>query len=440
MSTRNIFPRFGVLFIAAFICMSLGCGVQAEKTVLLRIGGGSEQDPGLGALVDRFSDINGDDCPEIIAASVSEDFKTSINVYSGRNGALIYRLDNERDQYTTRAFSVLTDFNGDDIPEIAVLGTEVKRGLSVFSGKDGTALYTVNENLFFDHYDASRILVVPDKNDDGVQDFALRQLKRGLIVFSGKDGSKIKEFDRPRKLSEHVRYNRTPDIDGDGFSDIIRIRRVHLQIGPQTLKATERIAFLSSADFGPIGEPFDIEFSREPDVLRCTDVNGDGMPDVIATNPAGGLPDGKGSVLQAISGKDGSEIWRVNGTETEKASRKGDAATETDKENPSFADVNFGETITLLPDINGDGVAEIATGHPELSNKKLGTVGRIYIFSGKDGTVLRTLFTPRGSSPIGTSVAGFTDWNGDGTSDILAGVPAVGNDKEQGGAILILSL
>jgi hypothetical protein len=154
---------------------------------------------------------------------------------------------------------------------------------------------------------------------------------------------------------------------------------------------------------------------------------------------SGGSP--RGSVLLALSGKDGSELWRVNGCEVEGGAKMVTVDAKTRQEVSKYTDVNFGKTTVLFPDINGDGVADVATGHVELANRERKTAGRIYVFSGKDGSLLKTIFSPEANLPIGASIMPFVDRNFDDIPDILVGVPAASVDGKKGvGSILIMPM
>jgi hypothetical protein len=415
-----------------FLFMNAGCTKQSGKHILLHIEGDEQHDSGLGAMVDQFADIDGDGFPEIIAASPLGGLRACISVYSGRSGVLIYRITSKEGEFTTRSFAVLTDLDGDKIPEIAIPSPSGQHGLWLFSGKDGKVLFKAEEELLFTYYGRPRIIIVPDKNDDSVPDIALERLGRGLVVFSGKDGRKVMELNAPRTPSEFVRYDVAPDINGDGLDDLIGITRGRLEVGPHSSKVVLKIMFLSAADFSLIDTPVEVAFSQEPRVWRCADVNGDGMPDVIF---------GSGGILQVVSGKDGREIWRTSDTEIEKNSGMTAMDSRAGGMISSVGDGNFADAIALLPDMNGDSIAEVAAGHPAVFNKKMKTRGGIYVFSGKDGTILMTVFSPDKGLPIGASVAAFADWNRDGTTDILVGAPsAMVNKKENVGAVLVMPL
>ncbi|MCX7045566.1 MAG: FG-GAP-like repeat-containing protein [Candidatus Sumerlaeota bacterium] len=89
-------------------------------------------------------------------------------------------------------------------------------------------------------------------------------------------------------------------------------------------------------------------------------------------------------------------------------------------------DGSFGRAVASIPDMNGDGIAEIAVGarnEDPVANAIDG--GRVYIYSGSDGTRMRTLASPnqQPSGLFGAAVAAIPDVDGDGLADIAVGAP-----------------
>ena len=88
---------------------------------------------------------------------------------------------------------------------------------------------------------------------------------------------------------------------------------------------------------------------------------------------------------------------------------------------------HFGEMLTALDDINGDGVADLAIGVPGGGGADAGIgMGEVVLVSGKTGAVLRRL-TQRGSGELyGRSLATLDDLDGDGARDFAIGAPWAG--------------
>jgi hypothetical protein len=135
---------------------------------------------------------------------------------------------------------------------------------------------------------------------------------------------------------------------------------------------------------------------------RLGDVNGDGFADVITvdvscdgTSPKG-LIDG---TIRVHSGADNSVLYTIS--ETNQA--------------------GFGCTIDAIGDVTGDGIQDILTGAERAVNASSFAAGRANIYSGADGSLVRSFFG------VGTEVSYFGtaralgDVNNDGTDDFAIG-------------------
>ena len=147
-------------------------------------------------------------------------------------------------------------------------------------------------------------------------------------------------------------------------------------------------------------------------IAPIADLDGDGVRDFLLIQPdfclsVNGLCDVVGRVY-AFSGADGQVLYTIDPSPTR-----------------SF----FSESLAVGPDIDGDGVPEVAVGGNTF----------VYLFSGADGAELARFASGDGDALFGTA-AWVPDVDGDGTDDVAFG--AISSFNETGtrtGAVTLVS-
>lgn len=84
----------------------------------------------------------------------------------------------------------------------------------------------------------------------------------------------------------------------------------------------------------------------------------------------------------------------------------------------------FGASVAGVPDINGDARGDVLVGAPQANpGSSPSGAGRAFVFSGLNGSLLRTLASPNeeAGGEFGRAVAGLRDATGDGRGDIIVG-------------------
>src|SRR5690606_12734871 len=102
------------------------------------------------------------------------------------------------------------------------------------------------------------------------------------------------------------------------------------------------------------------------------------------------------------SGKDGSLLFARNGE------NKGD---------------ELGISVSSAGDVNLDGFSDLVAGAHLWDDPILGEIshGRMYVYSGKDGTLLFTYQGEQAGTQLGFSVSEAQDVNQDGYTDLVVG-------------------
>jgi hypothetical protein len=150
------------------------------------------------------------------------------------------------------------------------------------------------------------------------------------------------------------------------------------------------------------------------------DVNGDGFDDVVVGAPQADLiGQYNAGAAYVYSGIDGSLLFQWNGLNDSEY---------------------FGDSVSDAGDVNADGFDDLIWGVPYAANNGLSGVGKSFVMSGADGSVLFGWSGDADSDYFGSSVSGAGDINSDGYADLIVG--ANGHDYQglnDAGAVYVYS-
>lgn len=225
-----------------------------------------------------------------------------------------------------------------------------------------------------------------DTDPNGVQDAG------SVFVYSGRDGHLLHRFDGTVPFGVFGISVQCSDINRDGRPDVL--------IGAAN---QGRVFVYSGRDWSllhqlePAAGTLQSGFS-----LACADVNRDRHPDIITGAPnIGRAGTGAGSVV-VYSGKDGSILRRFDGTDS------GDL---------------FGHSVAS-GDVNHDGYADVLAGAPHSDVEGHVDAGRLTVYSGKTGAILRSYVGLAAGDNLGISTVS-CDLNRDHYADIVVGGHAI---------------
>ncbi len=324
-----------------------------------------------------------------------------IYLYSGKTGKLLWTATGQGRESLGMGLEGAGDVNADGIADV-IAGAPGSSKAYVYSGKDGKVLLTLSSPDGNDGFGGSAS-GIGDWNHDGHAEVivgastnnAAGQGAGRAFVFSGKDGSLLLTLDGEKA--------------GDAFGSIVAgsvvlkgKRQALLLVGAAGAGANNRgrVYVYDGLKKQP---KFVIEADDTGAALGAMftsvvgDVNGDKIPDVYASdfsNSAKGPSTGR---VYIHSGADGKRLYNFTG---------------------ESAGDGFGIGSADVGDVNHDGFADLLIGAWQHSSAAQ-SGGKVYLYSGKDGSVLRTITCRVPGETFGFDATGIGDVNGDGVIDFL---------------------
>ncbi|MBU0687237.1 MAG: integrin alpha [Candidatus Margulisbacteria bacterium] len=380
-------------------------------------------------------DVNGDGYTDfMVGAYKFDNYKGSVYVYSGLNGALLQqKFGQAEDDQFGRSCAGIKDINGDDRDDFIVGAAQASPGglknagsVYVYSGVNGTLLYQKNGFEAEEQFGVA-VASVPDTNGDGIDDFIVgsRRASSGgknwngvVTLFSGANGALLYQvggIDDGGQLGTAVAG--VGDINGDGRGDFIAGAPYASLSG---VKNTGAAYVFSGADGALLyqlnGEGEENRFGSA--VAGIGDVNKDGYADFAVGAPIASPRDlrAAGSVY-AYSGINGKLLYRLDGEAEEDL---------------------FGYALAGAGDVNGDGYNDFIIGLSNDSPDNVKGAGAVRVCSGAHGALRYQINGTVAGGRFGSAVAGAGDVNGDGKDDIIIGAPlATINDKADAGSAFV---
>ena len=225
------------------------------------------------------------------------------------------------------------------------------------------------------------------------------------------------------------------DVDGDGHPDLaVAAPYQDGDFGNSTggfgpPQNVGKVFLLNGVNLSVIRKLDDPQFQMEQplkfggqfgtSLAAVDDLNRDGATDVLVGVPHHVEEEADENQINSgeafvFSAKDGVLLFTLSAPNPEEGAR-------------------FGHSVTGLGDVNGDGVPDLVVGEPKRDiDQELQDSGAAYVFSGADGTLLRTLTPPsqagaEANGRFGEAIADSGDLDHDGVHDLLVGAP--GNSR-----------
>jgi len=185
----------------------------------------------LGRTVSGAGDLNADGYADVIVAT----YGFYVRAYSGKDGSTLYTFTFPTPRGAIGRVSDAGDVNNDGYDDVIVGWPLVTNNTSnpsvalVYSGKDGSTLYTLKSGSTLDFF-GGRVGGAGDVDGDGYDDVIVGAQGSNIngngsgsaYVFSGKDGSRLYRFDGGASADALGAWvGGAGDVSGDGRDDII---------------------------------------------------------------------------------------------------------------------------------------------------------------------------------------------------------------------------
>ena len=376
--------------------------VESEWSTLLQVANTNTKET-FGWTAISIGDVSGDGVQDIVvAAPLNLNAAGRIWARSGANGTILWQRVGPFTSSILGYVMKARDWNGDGVLDVFAGAPFANGGqVLVYSGDTGATIDTFDAGFVpGDGFGAS--LEFGDWDGDGVDDIAICSLgydvtpldNAGRVsIFSGTNGALISTIDGPTIPGGDAQFGTGLAFTGDVSA--VPDGREELVIGRRD--ETFPNGFVQVFEFDGVTATPLYELTGGMGYMLFADridggmdVNGDGFGDFVVGQVVN-------DVAHVYSGPTGALIHTLTGD--------GDTS------------VTFG-TGSMIPDIDADGHADIALGASR-SNVGANDSGRVFLYSGRTGQVLKTITPSVADIAMGIVARCVGDHDGDGYIDYL---------------------
>ena len=394
-----------------------------EPVKIIREWDGEAANDQFGWIARNIGDVDGDGVPDVVTSAPSSNHGGNdagrIYVYSTKSGKLLWTADGNAGDELGTGIEAAGDTNGDGIPDVIASGP-VGGYAKIYSGRDGKVLLTLHGEKASDDF-GRHADGVGDVNHDGFADVIVGAPANGAAgenagrayVYSGKDGSLLLTLTGEGKgdafgsaVAGYADKNRMLLIVGAPNAGPNHTGRTYVY---DSLSTTPKFVIESDETGAQLGGMF---------VSVPGDVDGDGVPDVYASDWANRAKGPSTGRVYVYSGKDGHRLLTLTG---------------------ETAGEGFGTSPSVAGDVDGDGHADLIVGAWQYSGAAA-SGGRAYLYSGKDGHLIKTFTCKTPGDTFGFDAVNMGDVDRDGTIDFLITSGWSGVHGFHSGRVFIISI
>jgi len=373
-----------------------------EPVKIVREWDGEAANDQFGWIARVIGDVDRDGIADIVTSAPTKDVGGAsagrVYVYSTKTGKLLWSVSGKPGDQLGIGIEAAGDVNRDGVPDV-VASAPGAGSAYVYSGADGHVLLSVTAEKQSDAF-GRHVAGVGDIDHDGYADVIVGAPANGAggdgagraYVYSGKDGRVL------LTLTGEAAH----DAFGSAVAGSTRGKKSFLIVGAPGAgpkhagrtyvytSLTTRPAFVVDAD--DTGNALGAMF-----LSTVGDVDHDGVPDIYISdfsNAAKGPQTGR---IYVHSGYDGKRLLTLTG---------------------ETAGEGFGIGPADAGDVDHDGHADLIVGAWQYAGAAM-SGGRAYLYSGKDGHLMKTFTCRIPGDAFGFDAVGMGDVDGDGTIDFL---------------------
>ena len=407
----------GCLLLVGAPVIAVGPFSESDVVILHELHGENIGD-GFGWVGATLGDLDGDGSPDFATTAPfygGDQANGKIYVYSGKSGALLHEAVGVEGNRFGYSINSAGDVNADGTPDYIVGGAGPANRIVVYSGADHTIIHELTSPAEVRENFGASVAGAGDVNRDGIPDLLVGATRADVsetitdtgrvYLLSGSDGSVIWEQlgETPQGMLGSG-LGQVGDVNGDEIPDQVAAAPgaganalgeayVYSGVDGVVLYTLQPVAEATSG--GTFGTFF---------AAGAGDVNADGTPDIFVGDYSAVRGEAAGTGRAYIySGVDGASLYVF------------EAEADGDGLGPGRG----------IPDINGDGHADVSLAAWQ-SSAATPAGGKVYIHSGKDGSILHTVTGTLGQDALGVDALSVGDVNGDGNMDYM--LTAVGQD------------